>query len=1159
MSFKQPHVILVFENDCYLNDNLSLIEKLSLEFTVFHTSISNGNFHKILAQNKIHVILTFGSYSNIFNSLILHYGNKLNDRWIHISNGENKDYSSIITNCFFNSQIMLPQNNTISYFITAYNSRDIIYRPYNSLLQQTYLNWELVIIDDSDKDNGETERIIKEIASSDFRVKYFRSSHSGFIGEVKNYAARLCTGYVICELDHDDEVTPDLTKSLHDVYSNDKDLIFVSTNCCELYDDTQENSLYGEIYDFGYGSYVYEWHREKWRAVSQSGNINNTTVTDIVGVPNHIRTWRASALFDIGYNNSSLYIADDYELILRTINYCFLNNKKMLHLPIMGYYQYRNRQIGNHTFKRLEQIRKVQNLCSIFYNDSVLQSVVTIQNRRKETEYVQRRWDNYEGERCIPIWKMPWNWHPNFINSPEYIFDEYKVSIVISTYKRKELLLRAINSCLNQTYQNFEIIIVGDNCPELENFMNNEYNGPKEKIRWFNLYSNCNDGGTTPKNYALRMIVRTNLICYLDDDNIYTPEHLESLVQKFKDDRELKFAFSSMEMTNYKIICREPKHMRIDTSTFMHKKSLLYKYGYWKSHKEAGYAHDWELVSRWVSGGEKWSATEKVTMIYNMETQSLNNPKVIYEVYNDQVPLDNDIKIPLIEDDDIKIPLNDDIKIPRKELKIINIIIYNETPEYNLMKQALSIYLDYKNIDYYFCMFDENLEKESLIKDRTIYIKGKESYIYGILYKTLQSFKIFDEYDYIIRSNISSFIDFDILTQILSSDSYDYTGGLICPFCTSYDVTGYTQDKINLYGRIPFVEGTCIILSKNAVKILLDNEQLLYSYELVDELAIGLFFNDKNLLKRLNYSKLYTENKDLIGYLVYRNKRKNRIEDIKAIFEILKRHVIYKENSKEEDLKEDLKDEYKEDLKDEYKEEYNIFVLCYNEEFLIPHMVNHYRKYIPSCKITIYDNESNDNSVEIAKSLGCEVVIFSTNNKTDNHKFLEIKNNCWKHVKSGWIIVIDMDEFLCVTENQLKMEKENGTSILTIKGIDMIGESKLNDISDIDLQKINRYLDNQYESKKLCFLRQSIDEINYTPGAHSCNPIGNIKYSKNVYINRHNCFLGLEFLINRYKERFERSKEERSNFGFGIHYIEDVKLITEKYNIMLNESKLLVN
>src|SRR5690606_27621274 len=129
--------------------------------------------------------------------------------------------------------------------------------------------------------------------------------------------------------------------------------------------------------------------------------------------------------------------------------------------------------------------------------------------------------------------------------------------------------------------------------------------------------------------FALRNCLRTNLVCYLDDDNIITPTHLESLVNNFKQNPEISFSFSSMKLNEYNIICKEPKIYRIDTSTIMHKSDLLKKYGYWRKTDDVGYAHDFELVSRWVTGNEKWVATEQVTMIYNM-LYSSKNPKLIY-------------------------------------------------------------------------------------------------------------------------------------------------------------------------------------------------------------------------------------------------------------------------------------------------------------------------------------------------------------------------------------------------------------------------------------------------------------------------------------------------------------------------------------------------
>lgn len=232
----------------------------------------------------------------------------------------------------------------------------------------------------------------------------------------------------------------------------------------------------------------------------------------------------------------------------------------------------------------------------------------------------------------------------------------------------------------------------------------------------------------------------------------------------------------------------------------------------------------------------------------------------------------------------------------------------------------------------------------------------------------------------------------------------------------------------------------------------------------------------------------------------------------------------------------------------------NIFILCYNESILLPHTVTHYKKNIPSCKITIFDNESTDNSAEIAKSLGCNVISWSSNNIIDDFKYKFLKNNCWKAVKEGWILVLDMDEWLCITEKELNEEKSMGTTILKVQGVEMVGESRTLDLSDIDLYNLNKYVEYDDESKNLCFLRDSIFEMNYGMGAHHSDPRGRVQYSSKTYINRHMSHLGLRFLMDKMEKRYKRSEEMRAR-GYAIHYSNDPRTVKMKYDKLLSTCK----
>jgi len=188
----------------------------------------------------------------------------------------------------------------------------------------------------------------------------------------------------------------------------------------------------------------------------------------------------------------------------------------------------------------------------------------------------------------------------------------------------------------------------------------------------------------------------------------------------------------------------------------------------------------------------------------------------------------------------------------------------------------------------------------------------------------------------------------------------------------------------------------------------------------------------------------------------------------------------------------------------------HIFILCHNESVLLPHTIAHYRNYLPNSVITVMDNESTDGSPEIAQQLGCQVVSCPGNM---NELSSNIKNNCWINVK-GWVIVVDVDEWLCISEQEVEHETQNRVTILQTRVLDMIGESKNEHLTDINLHRIPRYIDNIYLNKPVCF---NTNEISFNQG-----PVGRVQYSYRNYIIKNMVFLGLPYYTKRMAERYGR-------------------------------------
>jgi hypothetical protein len=230
----------------------------------------------------------------------------------------------------------------------------------------------------------------------------------------------------------------------------------------------------------------------------------------------------------------------------------------------------------------------------------------------------------------------------------------------------------------------------------------------------------------------------------------------------------------------------------------------------------------------------------------------------------------------------------------------------------------------------------------------------------------------------------------------------------------------------------------------------------------------------------------------------------------------------------------------------------NIFIPCHNEQVLLPLTINHYRKMFSDCNITIYDNYSNDKSVEIAKSMGCYVIDWDTKNEFNEFTLIDMRSNCWKNVKEGWVLTPDMDEWLCINEEELIEEEQKGTTIINTKGYNMFGNSKKETLEDINLNSVEiGYYWDLYD-KKICFKIPDVKEMNYELGSHGVKPIGNITFSKKYYILKHFELVGLPFYKKKKIDRYNRSETMRK-MGHCHHYINNEELIENNYNEVIKK------
>lgn len=400
-------------------------------------------------------------------------------RWLHYKSSADIQPSNLFY-CWLNRTDPLPKNKIIpdiqfssdtplvSVFTAAYKSKEKIQRPYRSLLNQTYTNWEWVIVDDSGDEDATYNKDLLPL--DDPRVRRFRQDNrNGYIGATKRYAAGLCTGEILVEVDHDDELTPDCLEKIVHTFKKHPECGFAYGESAEVYVGSNHEQWYGWDCGFGYGIYYRVWVHEmnRWQNVLRNTVINGTTIRHLVGLPNHPRAWTKECYHLLGGHREELLVADDYDMLVRS----FLCTRYVC-IPDLVYIQYRNENGDNSTFTRNQQIQILVSELYKYYSERIHARVNEL-GVHEDVSY-SRVWEREPNDAALKA--------ANIINE-----DSSRISMLFPipyscSVIKHDQLIKTIQKGIETNFKEIEVVVVGYIPEEVESFASK---APMGAIRWW--------------------------------------------------------------------------------------------------------------------------------------------------------------------------------------------------------------------------------------------------------------------------------------------------------------------------------------------------------------------------------------------------------------------------------------------------------------------------------------------------------------------------------------------------------------------------------------------------------------------------------------------------------------------------------------------------
>lgn len=488
----------------------------------------------------------------------------------------------------------------ISVVMAVYNGETYVKKAIQSILDQTCPGYEFIIINDASTDA--TESILRSF--DDPRMHIITNGTNLGLTRSLNRGIGLARGRYIARMDADDISLPHRLATQIAFLESNKDHALVGSSYYSIDETGKINALIE----------VLKKNTDISRGLLKKNWFGHGSLM-----------FRKEAFDEIGgYNNDYVY-AQDYDFVLRLSEKFKLAN---IEEPL---YCWRSTPSCISSAKQQEQNQfKV----------------------RAQAEATARRSAN----KAALSGKSPGAGTPTESSEKVARFCKPRVpvvSVIVPTFNRPRQLAQAVKSILGQTFADFEIIVVNDAGMDAASVLSAFHDN---RIRY--MRHEENQGLAAARNTGIR-VARGTHIAYLDDDDIYYSDHLQTLIEAVRSS-QYRFAYTDacrihkVRQKSREVTIKRDVPYSIDfernlllvknitpVTCIMHEKSCCALAGYFD---ETLTSHeDWDLWIRMsrhfdfihikkVTCEYSWRA-DGTTMTSSGEEDYLRTRKIIYERY----------------------------------------------------------------------------------------------------------------------------------------------------------------------------------------------------------------------------------------------------------------------------------------------------------------------------------------------------------------------------------------------------------------------------------------------------------------------------------------------------------------------------------------------